>query len=154
GKRALVLGCGGGQDMVALARMGAYVSGIDASANMLEHADALLNKENIDGELVLGTVSSLSFASNASFDLVVSVHALTYVEHIDRCFAEAHRVLVPDGILAFSVHHPIDASTYDSAPYAWNKSYFQTKTNFTWLESDFTSYHRTVTEWFAIVRDA
>ena len=38
GKRALVLGCGGGQDVVALAKMGAVAVGIDLSAKQIEYA--------------------------------------------------------------------------------------------------------------------
>ena len=38
GKRVIVLGCGGGQDVVALDRMGAIAVGIDQSERQIEYA--------------------------------------------------------------------------------------------------------------------
>lgn len=160
-RRCVVLGCGGGQDVVALSRLGAAsVVGVDASAKMLSHARALLEHEKVEGaEVVEGTVTNLSFLPSESVHVVASVHVLTYVERIDRCFEEAHRVLKPGGVLAFSVHHPIDASTSDSAPYAFTKPYFQVQTDWAWASlggegAPFRSYHRTVGDWFTAVRDA
>jgi SAM-dependent methyltransferase len=159
-KRCVVLGCGGGQDVVALLRLGAAtVVGVDMSAKMLAHASALLSREGLEARLVHGSVADLSPLADASMDVVVSVHVLSYVEQLDRCLAEAYRVLVPGGVLAFSVHHPLDASTIDSPPYSFTKSYFQVRTEWTWGsigggDTPFRSYHRSVADWFAAVRDA
>ena len=160
GKRCAVLGCGGGQDLVALARLGAAsLVGFDLSRKMLDHARALLAREQVEAALVESSVADLSGLADASVDVVVSVHVLSFVEALDRCLAEAHRVLVPGGLLAFSVHHPLDASTSDVAPYVWAKPYFQVEAEWAWgalggAQTPFRYHHRGVGQWFAAVRDA
>lgn len=115
GKRAIVLGCGGGQDLVALARLGATeLVGVDASAVQLEHARTLLDAENVRARLLEQSISDVSAIADESFDLAVSIHALTYVERADACLREVHRILTKGGTFGMSVHHPIDASTRDS----------------------------------------
>jgi hypothetical protein len=91
--------------------------------------------------------------------VVVSVHAMTYVQHVDECLREVRRVLVQGGVFGLSVHHPIDASTNDQPPYGFQKPYFQVETDWAWRSlggerAPFTSYHRTVADWFASVTSA
>src|SRR5262245_4508955 len=75
GKRALVLCCGGGQDVIALSRLGAKdVVGVDFSKTQLAHA-----REKVEATLIEASMSSLPMLRDASFDLVVSVHAMSYV---------------------------------------------------------------------------
>lgn len=160
GKRAIVLGCGGGQDLVALARLGATeLLGVDASAVQLDHARALLEQEKVQARLLEQSMSDLSTVADDSFDLAVSVHALTYVEHADACLREVSRVLTKGGTFGMSVHHPIDAATSDSPPYGFNKSYFQVATDWAWRSlggdvSPFTSYHRTIADWFTLIQQS
>ena len=160
GKSALVLGCGGGQDCVALKRMGAAeVVGVDLSPKQLEFAARLCERERVEVTLRETSVADLSFRASASVDIVVSVHALQYVERIEACLAETRRVLRARGIFGFSVFHPIDASTSDTAPYGFNKSYFQAETESAWSSlgggaTPLRSYHRTVADWFAVVTQA
>ncbi len=159
-KRALVLGCGGGQDIVALSRLGAVgLVGVDVSTAQLDHARALLSEHQVVARLEKRSMSDLSIFADASFDLVVSIHALTYVEHADACAREVQRVLTSRGTFGMSVHHPIDASTGDSVPYAFQKPYFQVETDWAWRSlggetSPFTSYHRTIADWFQLVTAA
>ncbi len=160
GRRALVLGCGGGQDCVALARLGARdIVGVDASAAQLEHARALLEAEAVTARLLQGSVEDLGDLPDGSFDLAVSVHVLTYVRRADACLAEAFRVLASGGTLAFSVHHPVDAATDDAAPHGFVHSYFERETEWAWSamggdEAPMRSWHRPVTEWFTLARAA
>jgi len=102
----LVLGCGGGQDAIALARWGAQVVGIDVSDAQIEHARKLAEKEGLIVPFVQGNIEELPQVENESQDLVVSAHALEYGEGIERCFAEVARVLKPGGeagILEFAL---------------------------------------------------
>lgn len=89
----------------------------------------------------------------------MSVHALSYVEHIDACFAEVRRVLAPGGMFAFSTQHPVDCATSDVAPYAFVKSYFQIETDEAWRSlggdhAPFRRYHRTIADWFQCLQNA
>lgn len=160
GKRAIVLGCGGGQDLVALARLGATeLVGVDASAVQLEHARTLLDAENVRARLLEQSISDVSAIADESFALAVSIHALTYVERAGACLREVHRILTKGGTFGMSVRHPIDASTRDSPPYGFTKPYFQVVTHGSWRSlggesSPFTSYHRTIADRFTLIKQS
>lgn len=151
GKRCLVLGCGGGQDCVALARMGAAkVTGIDLSDEQIAYARRLAEQEGVSVSLLQGTAEDLSPVDSESHEIVASSCALGYVERIDRCFAEVHRVLVPGGLFAFSEVHPLYAITSDTPPYGFEGSYFQGQVDWQWeypetkVSATFRSFGRTV----------
>lgn len=158
--RTLVLGCGGGEDLVALAALGAGpLTGVDPSLRQLEHARRRCAARDLDPTLIPSGAEDLSAVEDASQDLVVSVQALDYVGDLDRCFAEVHRVLRPGGVLALSVLHPADLATSDAPPYAWHRSYFTSQHRWTWdgLADDaieFTSWLRPPSSWFAACTEA
>ena len=154
GRRALVLGCGGGQDAIALARRGAQVVGIDISDAQIEHARKLAEKEGLIVPFVQGNIEELPQVENESQDLVVSAHALGYVEGIERCFAEVARVLKPGGLFVFSVQHPMDTCLRDEPPYTLDKGYFQVQHDWRWdlkeaaVGARFRTWDRPLSEWF------
>jgi ubiquinone/menaquinone biosynthesis C-methylase UbiE len=160
GKSVLVLGCGGGQDCVALSRMGAReITGIDASKAQLEHAVKLLDANHVQARLIHGSVEDLAAVPNETVDVAVSVHTLNYVEQALRCFKETERVLRPGGLFAFSVQHPADASTLDEPPFAFEKPYFQVEYDWDWRNVGetaprFRSYYRTIGDWCELLREA
>jgi ubiquinone/menaquinone biosynthesis C-methylase UbiE len=160
GKRALVLGCGGGQDVIALAKLGAaHVTGVDFSKTQLAHAKENLARASVSAELIESSVSELPVLADEAFDLVVSVHVMSYVERIDACFAEARRVLRPGGVFAFSTQHPIDCATGDDPPYSFIKSYFQIEADEPWTSlggeaAPFRRYHRTIADFFQSLQNA
>lgn len=160
GRHVLVLGCGGGQDIVALAKMGAgRITGVDVSASQLEHARDVLIREDLLAmtRLIRGSVEDLDAIEDECVDIAVSVHTLNYVERADACFAETFRVVKRAGVFAFSVQHPADASTVDEPPYGLEKPYFQSEFDWEWRSlggSRFRSYYRTVGEWFGLLTNA
>jgi len=160
GKKVLVLGCGGGQDIVALSKMGAReITGVDISQAQLEHAVGLLDRHNVQARLIHTSVEDLSALGKETQDVAVSIHALNYVERADRCFKGTHRVLRPGGLFALSVQHPADASTEDDLPYGFEKPYFEAACDWNWRnigpdEPRFRSYYRTVGDWFELLREA
>lgn len=107
GKDVLDLCCGGGQTCVALARQGARVTGVDVSSRQLAHARRLAEREGAAVRLVEAPVSDLSMLPDASFDVALSAYALGYVEDVAGAFREAHRLLRPGGLLAFSWASPL-----------------------------------------------
>lgn len=160
GRRVLVLGCGGGQDAVVLARRGAHVVGIDLSDEQIRFARDLAQKEGLDVPFVQGNVEELPHVDSETQDIAVSAHALNYVEHADRCFAEVFRVLKPGGVFVFSVQHPMDACLDDRRPHAVIKGYWEVQHDWEWeyteagLKERFRSWYRTVADWFALLQEA
>jgi ubiquinone/menaquinone biosynthesis C-methylase UbiE len=159
GKTVLVLGCGGGQDIVALSKMGAReITGYDISSAQLEHAVKVLDEANVPARLIHGSVEDLSALGKQSQDVAVSIHALNYVQDAAHCFKETERVLRPGGLFAFSVQHPADASTLDDPPYGFEKPYFQVESDWRWRgigdEPPFRSYYRTISDWCELLREA
>jgi SAM-dependent methyltransferase len=103
GRRILDAGCGSGPLFAALRDRGAVVTGIDASAEMLELARRRLGA---GADLrVADLADPLSFPDGA-FDDVVASLVLHYLEDWGPTLAELRRVLRPGGRLIASVDHP------------------------------------------------
>jgi len=160
GRRVLVLGCGGGQDCIALAKRGAQVVGIDLSDKQIEYGRRLAEREGVLVTLLQGSVEELRDIDDESQDLVVSLHALNYVERAGRAFAGAYRVLKPDAAFVFSVHHPFDACLEDSPPFGVAKGYWETELDWQWdfpeqkVSARMRSWYRPVGEWLSLLGDA
>lgn len=160
GKRVIVLGCGGGQDAVALEKLGAIAVGIDQSSKQIEYAKAYALRHGApNASFVEGTVEDLSRFDDASFDMAVSAHMLNYVEQIEECLRETHRVLKPGGLFALSVRHPFDAALSDDAPLRVARPYWDVESDWTWtLDGDVSARFRQwfwpVSQWFTMLADA
>ena len=103
GRRILDAGCGSGPLFAALRDRGATVTGIDASAGMLELARRRLGA---DADLrVADLAGPLPFPDDA-FDDVIASLVLHYLEDWGPALAELRRVLKPGGRLLVSVDHP------------------------------------------------
>lgn len=160
GLRAIVLGCGGGQDCIVLAKRGAQVIGIDLSDRQIEYGRRLAEREGVEVTLLQGNVEHLKGIEDESQDLALSLHALNYVERVDRAFAEAYRVLRPASPFVFSVHHPFDACLEEAPPYGVVKGYWEREQDWQWdfpeagLSARLRSWYRPVSEWCALLADA
>lgn len=156
----LVLGCGGGQDLVALARLGlGPLTGLDASPRQLAHARMRLAAHDLEADLVESDAADLSRFAADSFAMVVSVQALDYVGDAAACFGHIARVLRPGGTLAFSVVHPADAATAETTPFGWEHSYFDVEREWVWdglADADpvLRSWYRSPADWFTLVTGA
>jgi SAM-dependent methyltransferase len=126
GRRILDAGCGSGPLFAALRDRGAFVTGIDSSARMLELARQRLG---VSADLHLADLGDpLPFADGA-FDDVIASLVLHYLEDWAAPLAELRRVLTPGGRLIASVDHPF-ASQLQTGPGA---DYFATrKWSFEW----------------------
>ncbi len=108
GLDVLELGCGGGQIAVVLAKWGAKsVTGMDISDEQIGYAWELAQEQEVEARFLQGNVEDLSALDDDSFDLVVSSHALNYVENLSQVFAESARVLRPGGCCVFCFGHPL-----------------------------------------------
>ncbi len=123
GRRILDAGCGSGPLFAALRDRGALVTGIDASAGMLEQARLRLGA---DADLrVADLADPLPFPDNA-FDDVVASLVLHYLRDWEPTLAQLRRVLVPGGRLLVSVEHPF--ANFLGQYLAENQTnYFQTR---------------------------
>jgi 2-polyprenyl-3-methyl-5-hydroxy-6-metoxy-1,4-benzoquinol methylase len=103
GSHWLDVGCGSGVFARALAAAGAAVTGVDAAPAMLEAAQKsrAIPAPAITYQLVR-TVETLPF-SQASFDGVICLSVLEYLEDPLSALYELHRVLRPDGMALTSV---------------------------------------------------
>src|SRR3972149_4154045 len=70
-RRVLDVGCGGGEYLVTLAKMGASVAGQDISSEAIARAEVFLKDEGFEAELKAGDAVKLLFPDNY-FDFVMS----------------------------------------------------------------------------------
>ncbi len=103
GRRILDVGCGSGPLFAALRDRGAIVTGIDASAGMLEQARRRLGA---DADLRVADLADPLPLPDDSFDDVVASLVLHYLRDWGPTLAELRRVLRTGGRLIASVDHP------------------------------------------------
>jgi predicted TPR repeat methyltransferase len=98
-KRAIDLGCGTGLAAAAFSREVDHFIGIDLSPRMIERARAtgLYAALEVDDML-----QGLRSKPDASVDLILAADAMVYVADLAPVLAEARRVLVTGGVLAFT----------------------------------------------------
>lgn len=158
GKDVLEIGCGGGQAGVHLATLGARVTALDLAPRQLEHAAQLARSRGVQVRLLEASADDLHMLDDASFDVAFSSFAMGFVERIDLAFREAHRVLRPGGLFAFSWGSPIHMSTTlasDGKSVFFDRSYFDRAP---FVEEDelgrVVSFHRTYGDWHRALTSA
>jgi ubiquinone/menaquinone biosynthesis C-methylase UbiE len=102
--RVLEAGCGPGALTQWLVDNGATVVALDVSPEMVRLASERVG--NRARFLTADLAAPLTFAADASFDLVVASLVLHYLADWTTPLAEFHRVLTPGGAVVFSTHHP------------------------------------------------
>jgi SAM-dependent methyltransferase len=104
GQRVLDAGCGPGSYAQWLVEQGAAVLALDASPKMVQLASRRLGRTATVRQADLN--ESLDFIATGSFEVILCALVLDYVKDWDRLFADFQRILVKEGRLVFSVHHP------------------------------------------------
>ncbi|MCK5848341.1 MAG: class I SAM-dependent methyltransferase [Caldisericia bacterium] len=102
GKRILDVGCGTGSYSIRFANLGAHVTGIDSSEEMLEISKHKTKDSILPIHFHQAEAESLPF-DNDSFDLVISVNSFEFVNNQTSCFKESYRVLKKGGKAIFCV---------------------------------------------------
>tara|TARA_B100000749_G_scaffold278022_1_gene267939 strand:- start:332 stop:1105 length:774 start_codon:yes stop_codon:yes gene_type:complete len=113
GKRFLELGCGAAQNSIVADRNGACAVAVDGSSRQLYHALKLRVESNSNVELVKADLENLDWLKSESFDYVISMFALEFVEDIERFIAQCFRALHADGTFILSTVHPLSAFDWD-----------------------------------------
>jgi SAM-dependent methyltransferase len=106
GKRIIEIGCGGGQNSIALTKWGAICVGVDPSSVQLDHARRLACENDVEVQFVAGVAEDLSAFRDMSFDVALSSYAFDYVTDLRRAYRETWRVLKPGGLFVFCLSHP------------------------------------------------
>jgi 2-polyprenyl-3-methyl-5-hydroxy-6-metoxy-1,4-benzoquinol methylase len=105
GLRVLDAGCGEGYLCRKLAALGARVTGVDYSRELLAFAKARTDPA-LGVRYVHGNCECLEALDAGSYDIVVSNMVLQDLSDHHAALASFHRVLVEDGVLVFSISHP------------------------------------------------
>jgi SAM-dependent methyltransferase len=100
GARALDVGCGTGFNVRGLLDRGFSVIGVEPSVAMRERAI----RDNPGAKVIDGDICALPFADD-SFDIIVCIEVIRYLDDPARGLAEIERVLAPGG-LAFVTAAP------------------------------------------------
>ena len=107
GKRVCVLGSGDNEAVFALAGLGALVTSVDISEAQLEVAAERARQLGLAVTFLRADVCDLTALADGAFDLVYTGgHVNVWVSDVRRYYAEAARILVPDGLLMVSEYHP------------------------------------------------
>jgi SAM-dependent methyltransferase len=105
GQRVLDVACGTGVVAVTAARLGAKVTGLDLTPELLERARYNSKIAEVEVDWREGDVESLPFDKD-SFDVVVSQFGHIFAPRPDLAIAEMLRVLKPAGTIAFNTWPP------------------------------------------------
>ena len=106
GRDVLCLACGGGQQSVAFALLGANVTVFDLSAEQLRRdAEAAAHYET-EIKIVQGDIRNLSCFDESSFDIVDHGYSLSFVTDAAEVFRQVARVLRKGGLYWFSCANP------------------------------------------------
>ncbi|MGE4307383.1 MAG: class I SAM-dependent methyltransferase [Novosphingobium sp.] len=96
GLDVLDVGCGDGALMASISYKGANVTGVDPDDAMLAAARQRAEASGLSFHLLSGSAEALPFA-DCSFDRIVGVTVLCFIEKPDIAIAEMARVLRPGG---------------------------------------------------------
>jgi ubiquinone/menaquinone biosynthesis C-methylase UbiE len=108
GRRALEIGCGEGRVTRDLRAHGYAITGLDVSPTLVR----LASQADPGTEYRAADAAGLPFP-DAAFDLVVAYNSLMDVDDLVAVLREAARVLLPGGVFAACVTHPIvNAGTF------------------------------------------
>lgn len=152
GKNVLDIGCGAGDFAAYCVQQGAAaVTGLDVSKNMIALAQSTHQHENLT--FIHGAIEHVTL-QNETFDVICSSLALHYVEDFDGAIEKVSRALRDNGMLVFSVNHPITLSPIAEED-DWirnekgeptfmklNAYHDEGKRHMKWIVDDVTFYHR------------
>jgi ubiquinone/menaquinone biosynthesis C-methylase UbiE len=120
GQHILEMGCGTGSFALALAHRGAQMAGCDCSGPMLARAKDKVSGQGLHLPLTRGRSSHLPFRDE-SFDEVICILALDFMEDKKTAFQEMTRLLRPGGFLVVGMLNRFSLWTAKRTIRAWLK---------------------------------
>jgi SAM-dependent methyltransferase len=134
----LDLGCGGGQNTIALAKMGAVAIGVDFAPEQLIIARNNAVKNEVEAQFLEGNLNDSTTWPVGPFDIVLSVFAIEYVRDLlGLCRGVASRMTLGGRFVLCDLHpfvaagdvigpelsnfwHRYDYFDRREIPFAWN----------------------------------
>ena len=101
GLSVLDIGCGGGLLSEPMARLGATVTGVDASARNIAVASLHAGRQGLSIDYRQETAEALA-SSAAQFDIVLALEIVEHVADVDLFLASIGRLVKPGGLLFLS----------------------------------------------------
>ena len=127
GKEVLCLAGAGGQQSAAFALLGARVTVLDLSDEMLAKDRQAAAHYGFDIRFEHGDMRDLSRFSDQQFDTVWHAYSINFVPDVNPVFDEVKRVLKPGGIYHTQFQNPytfnIDERTWNGKGYALGSHY-------------------------------
>lgn len=100
--KILDIGCGGGLVSVPISRLGAKVTGIDASEKNIKIASAYADMHGLKNvDFVCNTVENMS-QENVQYDVVLNLEVIEHVANPDIFIKYAANMIKPGGIMILS----------------------------------------------------
>jgi ubiquinone/menaquinone biosynthesis C-methylase UbiE len=106
GRRILDAGCGQGYLARIVARRGAIVVGVENSSRFYELALAYQAQEPLDIAYHRGSISTMPYLADASFDAIVCNYVLMDTRDYRGAVEEFARILKPGGVAVVVISHP------------------------------------------------
>jgi len=113
GKRVLCLAAGGGQQSAAFGIMGANVTVLDLSDEMLARDQETARHYHITIQTIHGDAQDLSALADDSFDIVWQAHSLSFIPKLNLLFDGVQRVLRTGGVYHLSAWNPLAKDAND-----------------------------------------
>jgi ubiquinone/menaquinone biosynthesis C-methylase UbiE len=161
GLKAIDLGCGGGQNVVAMAKAGVFACGVDFSERQLIHARNLAAKKKVDVEWINGDVTALPMLKDSSFDLAFTACAFAFVKRLDLALNEAYRIVRPGGRFVLAVMHPMqyiidgdEGTMYFNSTYPFSPRVLKWTWDFPEKSIWFQHYLRSISEYHNCLAEA
>lgn len=98
GLRLLDIGCGGGLISEPMARLGASVTGVDASQENIKTAMTHASEDGLDIDFRAGTVEGLIEANEPRFDVVLNLEVVEHVANPQTFLSDCARLVRPGGL--------------------------------------------------------
>ncbi len=95
--RVLDVGCGGGLISEPMARLGAYMTGIDASSKNINTAKTHAKKNSLNITYLNSVPENLNVKDK--FDVILNLEVVEHVENLDLYLESCFKLLKPKGIM-------------------------------------------------------
>ena len=97
GLKILDIGCGGGLITEPMSRLGANITGIDASEKNIKIAKAHLKKSNL--KINYKCASPENFNQKEKFDIILNLEIIEHVEDVELFLEKSSKLLKKDGLM-------------------------------------------------------